>query len=341
MNRIEETEDLETLSSFFREVFPEDEINTTVEVLRWRYRKSAPDAWRGRNLVWCSEGRIAGHFGILPVLLNVNGAVVRTAWFIDWVVFPEFRGRAGGIRLLQEALERFPIGLCAGLTERSEGIIRRMGWKDLGKTDRFVLPLGVSALPGLRGFERLVGETVRRAMGFFRTERQDVGETSEAFLPPSHAVREVGGGSIRVVRNTEYLRARYSDPAPWPRFFLEVSGRDKSGADFRTWSVWSVKPERGGGGRGRILEYLANTGSREAVEKTIRAGLRECRARGANLLEFNGRRVFPPEWRFRFPFIRREGLRMMWYATKKAEVPEGIGNAEDWYVTAGDADQER
>lgn len=51
-----------------------------------------------------SPGEIVGFFGIMPVLLKVNGHFEKVYWFSTWRVAPELRGKSVGSLLMREAL---------------------------------------------------------------------------------------------------------------------------------------------------------------------------------------------------------------------------------------------
>ncbi len=118
--------------AFQRIAYPSRDEALIVPRWRWMFLESArrlnrtPQVWLHRQ-----EGRIVGHNGAIPVRLKIGDVERETAWLVDTMVLPEYRGHAVGARLMVEAHEDLPFALSLGQTQQMREIQLRLGWKQV------------------------------------------------------------------------------------------------------------------------------------------------------------------------------------------------------------------
>lgn len=93
-----------------------------------------PDGW-----VAFKDGKMVGHFGILPALASVRGKEVSVFWGRQLIVAPEARGGGAAPLLILTALrESGRPFLIAGLNPQSYSLFRRMGFSDFGRVPLYI-----------------------------------------------------------------------------------------------------------------------------------------------------------------------------------------------------------
>lgn len=102
----------------------------------WQWLQSYPgeNSAVARGWLALRQEKIVGHFGILPVQVHLRGREIEACWGRDLIVASEARGSgAGALLMAAVALEAGIPFLIAGLNERSYGLFRRIGFRDLGR----------------------------------------------------------------------------------------------------------------------------------------------------------------------------------------------------------------
>jgi hypothetical protein len=119
--------DPQALASFYGDVFPDRPI---VRSWRWLYRDSSVGAF---PLVVADGGRVVAHAGGIPFTARLDGRSYQAAWYVDFVVRPEYQRRGLGINLTEEWMKASD--LCVTFcNDRSMGVFRRFGWVESFET---------------------------------------------------------------------------------------------------------------------------------------------------------------------------------------------------------------
>jgi hypothetical protein len=100
---------------------------------------------------------VVAHAGGIPFLAQVDGCSYRAAWFVDFVVRPEFQRRGLGIQLTEAWMKESD--LCVTFcNELSMGVFRRFGWVET--LDTLLHTIWVKPFEHPRG--RLMPDVLRR-----------------------------------------------------------------------------------------------------------------------------------------------------------------------------------
>lgn len=318
---IEEATDLVELAAFFRRAWPDEPDAGRVETIQWRYRN-------GVNLVWRSEGSIVGHLGILPVTVDVGGRAIDAAWFFDWHVLESHRGRAAGVRILEEATSRYPLALAVGLTETTVNIISRIGWKDGGIVNRHQLPLDPAPflLKRLGRAARFPG-LIPAVRSFVHLPICDIPESITHSKVLQGRIEDTPSDFAHVRRDEAYVASRFQSEPPWPHHFLHD---DRGGV-----SVWSIKDRNDGIRVGMLLEHHASDD-----RAMLAAGLRVLRDEGVHLVTVYEKNMPFASALRKLGFMRRPGLRFMWRWNVKDE-PAPFSAPDAWQLCGSDSDMDR
>lgn len=131
-----------------------------------------PDGW-----VALAGGRLAGHVGIIPVVVTTDGRSQRAAWARDLLVAPWARGQGVGSKLITTAVDATGFLLLGGLNPEVRRLYRRLGYRDHGSIPFYVMPLRRDALVALlripRALRPLAAAALRVAGARFPARRRE------------------------------------------------------------------------------------------------------------------------------------------------------------------------
>jgi GNAT superfamily N-acetyltransferase len=112
---------------------------------QWEYRdnpaaeKEAPAIWLAR-----ADGRIAGQFCLMPVIIKIGGGICRGGWCQDFMVLSRYRGSGIGRSLVTRAVKdssaSLDIILVAGTNDASHSIFKDAGFIDMGRMPLYIRP---------------------------------------------------------------------------------------------------------------------------------------------------------------------------------------------------------
>jgi GNAT superfamily N-acetyltransferase len=160
-----ELSDQDALLSFLRRAYPGEPRRSDPAFWKWHFLEN-PYAGENDIPVWLvkSGPDIVGQMATIPIKLKVGEEEVQALWSIDFIVFPEFRGRGLGKRLVQTAQEAYGQTMMElGHNEQSGAVFRHLNWIELGNINRYHRLLfpgdavkELSQLAPLRGLANLV-----------------------------------------------------------------------------------------------------------------------------------------------------------------------------------------
>lgn len=346
-------EHLAAVQAFFARVYRPDYVLRVDEALfRWQFLdSSSPDADAFTMLLALIDGEVAGCLGYIPVDVSVaGGGALRGAWLVNWIVDPEQRQLGLGPLLVREVTGRFAVALNVGPNATARDLLGRMGWSDLGELRRYVCVLDA----GLAGRLTEDGALDWPAAGS-RPLAPSAGAAASRVSEFSDDAALVwgrlwGGRATGTRRSAEYLNWRYAQHPVFDYRLFEV--RDASGV--AGLAVYRVEPVREvAASVGRIVELVADEGYEDRL---LGALVDDARSSGVALLDFfcssgrfaaamarsgflAGDRAPANEIPILFQPIdrRRSGIHFM----ARARDGRAITDADDWYVTKGDGDQDR
>jgi hypothetical protein len=276
---------------------------------------------------------------------------VAGAWLANWMVDPAHRRLGLGPLMLRELTREVDVIVNVGISPEARDVLTRLRWTDFGELARHVAVLDPDAVRLLTGDD--AGEWPALAPG----DERGHGDALAVRRVPSFD-DEAGSlwdgmwdGRVAGVRRTAaLLNWRYAAHPVFEYRLLEARRRDRLEgiAVYRVEAVRDIPV--------RIARILELVGDDAAVSRLVRGILDDARAEGAAAVDFfcSSRRAAPAlagqgflaadrapaslmPWLFQPLDGRRTGIAFMAYPGSRSATLD----AQDWYVTKGDADQDR
>jgi hypothetical protein len=118
--------DPELLADFYRNVY-KSRKEILPQLYSWLYRLH--DLNRNGPLILLDDNRIAGHLGLIPIEIEIEGERYNSNYITDLIVIPQFRKYGAGISLMEFLMKN--ADLCLGLraNEKARGVLKKMGYK--------------------------------------------------------------------------------------------------------------------------------------------------------------------------------------------------------------------
>ena len=116
-----------------------DRHKSLINEWRWWYRYGYN---KFEPLVLTLDKKVIGQAGLQACDLNLNNKKVSAAWFLDFAIIPEFRGKGLGKILIKELMNVCPnlISFCNNHTLK---IVKKYGWENNLSILRFGRPINI------------------------------------------------------------------------------------------------------------------------------------------------------------------------------------------------------
>tara|TARA_B100000579_G_scaffold418117_1_gene415342 strand:+ start:82 stop:1095 length:1014 start_codon:yes stop_codon:yes gene_type:complete len=124
------------LQEFYKKVYF-DRYKNLKNNWTWWYRSNHSQY---ETLILLLEKKVVGQAGLQPVNLNINGEKILAAWFLDFIILPEFRGKGFGKILTKKLMETCP-NLITFCNEKTLNIVKKLGWEYDTSVSRFARPI--------------------------------------------------------------------------------------------------------------------------------------------------------------------------------------------------------
>lgn len=344
------SDDLPALRTFWARAYrPGYLLRENHALFRWQFGARAPadgDAYHVKLAML--GGEVVGCLGYIPVEVTLAERVVRGAWLANWMVDPERRQLGLGPLLMREVTRQFDVTLNLGPNQDARTVLAKMGWSYVGTLPRYLHVLDVGAAAALTeagGLDWPAPAAWTGGQGIAVRPISAFDETATALwdrLAPT-----LGAGTRR---SADYLNWRYVQHPLWEYRCFEAC----AGGRLRGFAVYRVETVRDRSLMvGRLVELVAEP---EAAGALLGAVLEDARARGVVLLDFfsSNPRTAPALEALGFltdaqapvaqiPLLfqpidrQRVAIHFMAYPAKVL----GAASLASWYVTKGDADQDR
>jgi len=345
--------DEEKLIAFYRRVYRPDHILTDRRFLRWWLHDNpffSGDRFSCKIAI--KEGEIVGHCAYLPLPVWSGGESHRGAWTANFIVAGRWRGQGIGGRLHRAIMSEFDVTLDVGANAIAEPILHHDSWVNFGTLGRAVGILDPRAAAFSRD-QTLALKSITRILATAGTAVEIVNRVGEEI---DQFWQHWSSGAINgTERSATFLNWRYADhPYFKYHFFLaRRRGRIVGLAVARCQQVRENNlPIM------RVVEFLAEDKAAPAlISQLINFG----RQAGAVMIDFfcasrqqlrpfaqagfllspsaeQFTRLFDPIdfSRATFSTISFNG------SNHKGRLSAALFNdPENWYVTAGDGDQDR
>ncbi|MFQ5458190.1 MAG: phosphopantetheine-binding protein [Myxococcota bacterium] len=121
--------DRDALFAFADRVSREITLVHSPEHWDWQYAHN-PNVEPGRSPIYLfrRHGSIAGHLGTIPVVLEAEGKALRASWSAGLVSAPDARAKGAGVRLVERWTRECDVSLVLGTTPDAEALFTSLGW---------------------------------------------------------------------------------------------------------------------------------------------------------------------------------------------------------------------
>ena len=335
--RVGDRADRENLFRFIATAWSPDSWHMDHARWDWQFR-AVPTATAAEPplLVFARGDEILGQVGVIPIELCVRGERRPAAYAFDIMVLREYWNRGAFPLLMREFCRLHPIALGLGMNKKAYALFSALKWIDIGLVPR---------LECYRSWRSIASGTTLVAL--VRQARHAVRALLPARAPADLAVRTVArfgddvtalwdrtvGDRIAVRRTAAWLNWRYGEQPllAYERLVIERNGAVVGCAVVR---VDRVGRER----VGLLVECFAEPA---LLERVAAAAVRRLRERGVHRITAD---VLDPATETalaRLGFVRRRsGIRLM-IRVADAALAGAMADRAHWYITRGDADQDR
>lgn len=154
-----ELTDQEALLDFLRVAYVNEPRKHDPDFWRWHYLENPYTALDDIPL-WIvkDKDRVVGQAATILVELKVKEETRRGIWILDFILFPEYRGKKLGKRLLLLARETYPTMFALGFNQLSGNVLRSLDWVAMGSVHRYhrlLYPGNLKELAGLTPLREL------------------------------------------------------------------------------------------------------------------------------------------------------------------------------------------
>ena len=211
------------LFEFYKKIYF-DRHKTLIKNWQWWYRS---DYSLYETLVISLEKKIIGQAGLQPVDLRVNGKTISAAWFLDFAILPEFRGKGFGKILNQKLMDTYPhlITFCNSKTLR---IVRKLGWQENSSVMRLARPINpikfIPILKKLNFFDIIFRSSMKNKFSFKNIIKPRVINDNYNLIKESFKKRNLGNtkAPVSIIRDEKWLYWRLMEcPYKKDLYFFE------------------------------------------------------------------------------------------------------------------------
>ena len=150
------------LKTFQVEMFGEQSLQQQEGFNEWLFESDT------MNVRYVSEKdeQVIGHQAGIGFSLLHNNQALKAAWAIDMRVRPEWKMKVLGVAMIKHLMDNHDVVGALGVSDEAFGMLKRLGWEDLGQIHFYVKPLKWSSLQGLVSSEGVKGKLVYPLAGF-------------------------------------------------------------------------------------------------------------------------------------------------------------------------------
>ena len=280
---------------------------------------------------------ILGQVGAIPVRLSMGAREQPAAWACDLMILPEYWNRGGFPLLMREIARGYPLALVLGMNRKAYALFQRSpGWTDLGVIPRLQLYCSLGSLASARtvvALARQAGSAVR-ALAPARPAADLAVRSVARFDERVTALWDrVVGERIAVRRSAPWLNWKYAGQPRLTHERLEMESRGTL-VGCAVLRVETMGPER----LGYLIECFAEPPALVGVTSAAVARLQQL---GVDRITCDVLDPATEQALRRIGFVRRRSGMKFMLRTSDAALASVVRDRARWYITRGDADQDR
>jgi hypothetical protein len=336
--RVDDRAEREELFRFIRAAWGPESWHSHRDRWEWQFRR-VPTIADGDIPLWVLTrgGEILGQIGAIPVRLSMLAKEQPAAWASDLMINRDYWNRGGFPLLMREFCRGYPLGLVLGMNNKAYALFKRSkGWLDLGvipRLERYCSWRSLVSARTLFALARQAGSAVWSLV----PPRPPADLTVRAvarFDDRATALWDrIAAARIGVRRAASWLNWKYAEQPLLTYERLEVE-RQGTLVGCAVTRVDRTEEEY----RGFLVECFAEPAELSGV---ARAAVAHLAGRGVDRITCD---ILDPgtERALRgLGFVqRRSGMKFM-LRTADAALAAVVGDRARWYITRGDADQDR
>lgn len=336
--RADDHAEREELFRFIRAAWGAESWHSNRERWEWQFRRVPTNGDGGPPLWVLTRGdEILGQVGAIPVRLSLLAREQPAAWASDLMIAREYWNRGGFPLLMRELCRGYPLALVLGMNNKAYALFRRSkGWMDLGvipRLERYCSWRSLASARTLVALVRQAGSAVR-ALVPPRPPADLVVRVVARFDDRVTALWDrVAAGRIGVRRGASWLNWKYAEQPllTYERLEMERRGTLVGCAVLR---VEPLAREC----RGFLVECFAEPAELTGVAHAAVARLHQ---RGVDRITCDVLDPATEQVLERLGFVRRRSGMKFMLRTADAALAAVVGDRARWYITRGDADQDR
>ena len=341
-------EHLPRLREFFGRVYRSDYILARDEAfLRWQFGGIGVRRQDHYHIkLALMDNSIVGSLGYIPLEVTIAGRRVRGAWTANWVVDSTCRRFAVGPLLMGSLVRQHDVTLVVGASAEAREILQKIGFTSYGALRRHVWVIDQAGAAELSCSD----PRLWHGLDPIHVETNHAVQRVRSFSAAVERVwDDVWGNGAGTCRSAAFLNWRYTaHPTFNYRLFQALSPDRPAG-----FAVYRVEAVPGMVARvGRVVEFVAEPGAERSL---LGALLEDARSHNVSVMDLfcSSSRVTPALERCRW-LLEEElpaEIPMLFQpvARGRRAIPflghlRTIGShsdADGWYVTKGDGDQDR
>ena len=344
--------DEEGIFELFKAVYPQKEYDYSKWLRWWRWLYKDNPAGPGRIGIAEQDNKIVGHYAVVPIRLCITGDTVLASQAVDGLTHPDYRRRKIFETLAKKVYAeaaRDGIHIVYGFPNQSSRpvLIEKADWFDIANMQIMLKPLNWKDTIGIIGNNQYLGSIFSPLASLL------CGKTllrrKKPNVLPGLTVKKVTSFDerfdalwskvasqfhIMVLKNSDYLRWRYS--APETNYSILVAEQDGEVLGYLVIKYVTDKSIK----VGIIFDMVAQ--SEDVLDRLIKKLIEDCQQENVALIQYQLRankiyhRVLKSHGFISLPLIK--GSHFCGYSTRTDISQQFLRNPDNWFVQIGDSD---
>jgi len=143
--------DQEAVNDFLSKAFGSNSIQNSMSYNEWLFKMNTTNsqliAWDGGEVSGCQSG--------LSCTFTSPGGELNGTWAIDLSVRDDWKMKGLGVALIKKLMDNNELVMGLGISPSAQAMFKRLGWKDMGQTNRYIKPLSSAGFSNLQQDNKL------------------------------------------------------------------------------------------------------------------------------------------------------------------------------------------